>query len=150
MIGADVPLGVQGRSLLPLLVGTPFPAEEFKSIYCEVGTGGIPYGANERPDLDFPYEGPQFNELNTVTQSGSLRMVRMGQWKLLFDVMGQGELYNLEKDPGELNNVFADDEYLEVRRATSDELMRWMIRTQDDLPLGGLVPKRAPRNWYIS
>src|SRR3546814_17591469 len=41
-MGAEIPPGVQGRSLLPLLKGEDFPAEEFSSITAQVGVGG-PY-----------------------------------------------------------------------------------------------------------
>lgn len=39
-IGAPIPIGVQGRSLWPLLRGEDYPAEEFRSIYAGVGVGG--------------------------------------------------------------------------------------------------------------
>ena len=28
------------------------------------------------------------------------------------------------------------------------DLLRWTIRTQDDLPVAAYRPKWAPRNWY--
>jgi arylsulfatase A-like enzyme len=147
MLGAEIPYGVQGRSLWPLLIGETSPPEEFRSIYAEVGFGGLPYSEQERPELHFPYERPGFDELNTVTQSGNLKMVRMGRWKLLFDLLGCGQLYDLEQDPGELNNRFEDPGCREVRREMVEELLRWTIRTEDDLPGGLYRPKRTERNW---
>jgi hypothetical protein len=35
-----------------------------------------------------------FDELDKVTQSGNLKMVRMGEWKLYFHMLGNGELYH--------------------------------------------------------
>ena len=81
MLATEIPYGVQGRSLWPLLTGEVSAPEEFRSIYAEVGFGGLPYREEERPELHFPYEGPGFDELNSVTQSGNLKMVRMGSWK---------------------------------------------------------------------
>jgi arylsulfatase A-like enzyme len=46
-----------------------------------------------------------FDELNSYTQSGYLKMVRMGDWKLAFDMMGNGQLYNLAADPSELSRI---------------------------------------------
>ena len=43
VMGAEIPHGVQGRSLWPLLRGEAFPAEEFRSIYAGVGVGGLYY-----------------------------------------------------------------------------------------------------------
>jgi arylsulfatase A-like enzyme len=147
IVGAEIPYGVQGRSLWPLLSGAAFPREEFRSIYAETGFGGLPYDEEERPELHFPYEGPWFDELNSVTQSGNLKMLRMGRWKLLFDLLGHGQLYDLEQDPAELNNLFEDPAGREVRREMVEELLRWTIRTEDDLPAGRYTPKRARRNW---
>ena len=47
-----------------------------------------------------------FDELNTVTQSGHMRMVRKGDWKLIVDMAGAGQLYNLADDPAELANLY--------------------------------------------
>lgn len=147
MLGVDIPDGVQGRSLWPILCGQPFPEREFRSIYAELGIGGLPYRENERPSLHFPYEGPTFDELNSVTQSGNLKMVRTGNWKLLMDVEGAGELYDLDSDPAELHNRYGDPAYRERQLALTTELLRWAIRTEDDLPGGRYIRKHAPHNW---
>jgi arylsulfatase A-like enzyme len=147
-IGAPIPYGVQGRSLWPLLTGRDdYPPEEFRSVYAELGFGGLPYTAEEYPPLHFPYEGRRLDELNSVTQSGNLKMVRMGQWKLLFDLLGRRELYDLENDPGELRNRHDDPALRDVRLALTEELLHWTIRTEDDLPDAAYTPKRAEHNW---
>ena len=147
MLGLPIPECVQGRSLWPILTGEPFPTEEFRSIHAELGVGGLHYTADERPPLHFPYEGPTFDELNSVTQSGNLKMVRRGDWKLLFDSEGNGELYNLATDPAELVNHYGTPEWFEVQLALTTELLQWTIRTEDDLPGGRYLRKHHPRNW---
>jgi len=149
-VGAETPFGVQGRSLWPLLTGAEFPASEFRSIYAEQGFGGMHYDEDERPPLHFPYEGPTFDELNSVTQSGTMHMVRMGKWKLAFDMMGSGQLYDVEQDPGELADLFDRPELRDVRLAMAEELLRWSIRTEDDLPSGSYFAKRTARNWFAA
>ena len=42
-----------------------------------------------------------------VTQSGTQKMVRMEDWKLVYDMIGYGQLYNLRSDPFELKNLFS-------------------------------------------
>src|SRR3546814_8456164 len=82
-MGAEIPPGVQGRSLLPLLKGEDFPAEEFRSITAQVGVGGLYY--DEKDDIPVTVsrgEGGHWDELNGITQSGNAQMVRMGDWKL--------------------------------------------------------------------
>jgi len=146
-IGAEIPFGVQGRSLWPLLTGAGYPAAEFSSIYAEYGYGGLFYTHDERPPLHFPYEGRRFDELNTVTQSGKTKMLRRDRWKLVFDATGRGELYDLDSDPAELCDRWPDPSLAAVRSELVQELLRWTIRTDDDLPRADYTPKRAAHNW---
>ena len=143
--GAAVPYGNQGRSLWPLLSGGDHDADRFRSVYAEVGYGGQPYEEDERPPLHFPYDGPTFDELNSWTLSGNTRMVRMGRWKLVVDAWGVGHLYDLEADPGELVDRHADPDCRDARLALTEELLRWAIRTDDDLPVARYTPKPAAR-----
>jgi arylsulfatase A-like enzyme len=147
-VGAETPFGVQGRSLWPMLKGQNYPAREFASIYSELGIGSLPSGPDERPPLHFPYGGRKLDELNSVTQSGNLKMVRKGRWKLLYDVMGKGELYDLEADPGELDNLYARPEHADERVEMLETLLAWSIRTEDSLPQAKYLPKVAPHGWY--
>ncbi len=148
VLGEEIPYGVQGRSLWPMLTGGGYPKEEFRSIYAELGFGGLHYVETDTPELHFPSDKPYFDELNCVTQSGNAKMVRMGKWKLVFDMMGRGQLYDVDSDPGELDNLFEDPSLREVRLEMVEELLTWTIRTEDDLPGGAYIPKRAERNWY--
>ena len=75
-------------------------------------------------------------------------MVRKGRWKLLFDLFGRGELYDVERDPGELVNRFDAPALAPIRLEMVEELLAWTIRTEDDLPGARYLPKRADRNWY--
>jgi arylsulfatase A-like enzyme len=153
-IGAPIPRGAQGRSLWPLLQGREYPREEFESIYAEVGFGGLNYTAKDEIDPKFgripgvPGAIPSFDELNPVTQSGNLKMVRAGDWKLTFDMMGTGRLYNLADDPYELKNRYGLPQVASTQTQLLAELLRWTIRTQDDLPQAQYAAKWAARNWY--
>ena len=143
-VGAEIPFGVQGRSLWPLLTGGgDADPDAFRSVYAEHGFGGLPYDEHERPPLHFAYEGPTFDELNSVTQSGRLKMVRKGRWKLLFDNTGRGQLYDVEADPAELSDLWDDPDHRQVRAEMVEELLLWSIRTEDDLPAGAYTAKRA-------
>jgi arylsulfatase A-like enzyme len=153
---AAIPNGVQGRSLWPLLQGQAFPKEEFQSIYSGVGVGGlyyekadaVPLAAGHRPKLP-----DMFDELNKVTLSGNQKMVRMGAWKLVYDMMGYGQLYNLERDPGELTNQFGKKRYAAIQADLMAELAMWTIRIQDALPTGPQNSQYQTKwpgahNWY--
>jgi arylsulfatase A-like enzyme len=138
VMGADVPHGVQGRSLWPLLRGASYPAEEFRSIYTSVGVGGLYYTAKDHVPLTIAgnLKTGFFDELNMVTLSGNEKMVRMDNWKLVYDMMGYGALYNLKNDPCELTNLFNKPEYAKEQAALMAELLMWVIRTEDSLPTG--------------
>lgn len=138
-MGQAIPLGVQGRSIWPILRGEPFPAGEFRSVYAGVGVGGLYYDANDAP----PIRGVQADgaglggdTLNKVTQSGNQKMVRMGRWKLIYDQFGYGQLYDLADDPHELTNLFGTPAVAAPQAALTAELLMWTIRVQDALPTG--------------
>lgn len=156
-IGADIPLGVQGRSLWPMLTGKPYPKKEFSSIMVQQGFGGEDFTRND--SLTFVKEGAltpnktaHFDELNTWTQSGTERMVRKDDWKLVLDSYGRGELYNLKDDPSEINNLYNNKLYTFKQMELLEELMTWELRVQDPLP----VPrnryhfKRNPFNYHFT
>lgn len=155
-IGADIPLGVQGRSLWPMLTGKSYPKKEFSSVIVQQGFGGEDFTRDE--PLTFAKEGAlqpnkiaHFDELNTWTQSGAERMVRKDDWKLVLDNYGRGELYNLKADPSEINNLYNKKKYASKQMELLEELMTWELRVQDPLP----VPrnryhfKRNPYNYHF-
>ena len=144
-IGVDIPLGVQGRSLWNMLSGKDYPEREFLSAYVQRGYGGetVPYDSSS---ISFEEEGALtpggeawFDELNTWTQCGTSRMVRKGDWKLIMDSYGHGEMYNLEKDPTEVKNLFDVPKYGKIRDELMKEMLIWELRTEDPLPV---PPKR--------
>ena len=155
-IAALIPHGVQGRSLWPLLQGQAYPQEEFRSIYSGVGLGGLYYEDNDDIPTSISHDSARsgsWDELNKVTQSGNQKMVRMGHWKLVYDMMGYGQLYDLDRDPGELVNLFGKPEHAKVEAQLMAELAMWTIRTQDGLPAGPQNGKYQTKwsiqhNWY--
>jgi len=168
-IGVPMQVGVQGRSLWPLLDGTEphlngteprsllttYPVEEFASVYAEQGFGGLHY--TEDDDLSPVEEGcladsVSFDCLNSWTQSGTMRMLRKGDWKLVFDMQGRGQLYNLSRDPVELNNLYDNPEYKDVQLEMLAEVFAWSLRAQDPLPLPRrrYIMKTNPRNYWSS
>ncbi|HVI98849.1 MAG TPA: sulfatase-like hydrolase/transferase [Sphingomonas sp.] len=152
-MGAAIPQGVQGRSLLPLLRGEAFPADEFRSITAQSGVGGLYYDEKDDIPVSISLRDKHWDELNGVTQSGNAHMVRMGDWKLVYDMMGYGQLYNLADDPCELTNLFGQPQHAAEQAKLMAELTMWTIRNQDSLPTGPQNDKyrtkwARPHNWY--
>jgi hypothetical protein len=138
-----------------MLTGNAYPEAEFESVYAEVGFGGMHYTAGDEINPRWGRTGrpgvtPGYDELNPVTQSGNMKMVRMGDWKLTFDMMGSGQLYNVVADPYELKNLYGNPQAAEAQHRLMAALLRWTIRTQDDLPNAAYASKRPDRNWYES
>ncbi|MEM7034431.1 MAG: sulfatase-like hydrolase/transferase [Chloroflexota bacterium] len=157
-VGAAIPDGVQGKSLWPLLRGHPYPEAEFASAYAESGFGGLYYTANEalKPSEDGRLDSidgeswGKYDCLNSWTQCGQIRMVRQGDWKLQFDMQGNGQLYHLQEDPVELNNLFGQPEVAHIQQTLMASLLTWVMRVQDPLPLPRTryVMKTEPRNYW--
>jgi arylsulfatase A-like enzyme len=90
--GAAAPAGLDGRSLLPTLLGRPQPPED-RSLF--------------------------FTRLEAGMGGKTIDAVRRGDWKLLRNKPGGPlELYNLKDDPQERRNLLAGG----PRPAVADEL----------------------------
>ncbi|MFV1968020.1 MAG: sulfatase [Pirellulaceae bacterium] len=108
--GAPIPPDMQGRSFLPLLRGET-PANWRKSVY---------------------YHYYEFPGAHSVRRHYGVRTAR---YKLIYyyepDV-DEWELFDLEKDPHELNSVYADPEYASIVKRLQLELNRLRDHYQDD------------------
>ena len=145
LVGYPIPDGVIGRSLWPLLTGRDYPAAEFASVIGQHGFGGRDYTAIDQID---PYkEGclsrgkEEFDELNSYSQSGILRLLRKDDWKLIYNMQGNGRLYNLAEDPAEVRDLFGEKKYAAKKTELLQDMLAWELRSQDPLPL--------PRHRYI-
>ncbi len=154
-IGAPIPPGVQGRSLWPLLTGQPYNADEFSSAYVELGIGGLVLTADDEigfgsaADTYFVEGKARTNFDGTrVVTSGYRRAVVKGRWKLIYDLQYPLELYDLQEDPFELNNLAADENLSTVREEMLLELLHWSIRLEDNSQVKRYSLKRADHNWF--
>ncbi|MGC9320492.1 MAG: sulfatase/phosphatase domain-containing protein, partial [Armatimonadota bacterium] len=73
-----------------------------------------------------------------VTEFAWSKSLRRGRWRLVYyppemfpEEYPEGfrELYDLESDPWEMQNLYFEPEHDEVVRELSDELLRWLITT---------------------
>jgi hypothetical protein len=64
-----------------------------------------------------------------------LTSVRTEKWKLNYcDKPRSGELYDLEKDPGEFNNLWGNSHYRDAQEMMMYIMVGRMIETTDPLP----------------
>lgn len=159
MLNVNLPEGVQGRSLWPLLSGKAYPVAEFESVIAQQGYGGLHFTNLNEYD-PYTQDGTivkgrtEFDELNTWSQSGTMRMLRKGDWKLVYDMQGAGQLYNLVKDPAEVNNLYGNSAHAVKQAELLQDIMTWELRMQDPLPYPRPSTKRKygfkrdPRNYW--
>lgn len=159
IIDTPIPIGVQGRSLWPMLQGKEYPKKEFSSIIVQQGFGGLHFTDLKEYD-PYTQDGTvergktKFDELNTWSQSGTLRELRKGDWKLVYDMQGSGQLYNLKDDPAEVRNLFGSPNFAAKQMELLKDMMAWELRTQDPLPLPHPTKtrhygfKRDPENYW--
>ncbi len=112
--GAPVPAAMQGRSLVPLLTGRP-PADWRDAIYYQY------------------FEYPGWHMVRR--QYG----VRTERYKLIhYYEVGEWELFDLERDPEEMESVYDDPRYAGVRAELETRLTR--LREQYAVPAEDPVP----------
>src|SRR5205085_10131443 len=98
--GVKIPAEMQGASFKPILEGQN-PADWRKSVYYH-------YYEFPQPHHVHPHYG-----------------VRTERYKLIhFYTLKEWELFDLQKDPHELKNVYDDADYAKVRQDMTDELKR--------------------------
>jgi arylsulfatase A-like enzyme len=101
LAGVDVPGEMQGQSLMPLL-GAQVPADWRTSIYYHY------------------YEYPSWH---MVKRHYGVRTQRYKLMHFYYDI-DAWELYDLKKDPNELNNVYGSADYAEIEKKLKEELKR--------------------------
>lgn len=119
---SEVPAGLDGRSLQPLLAGE-VPGNWPDDVYAEF------HG----------YESALFTQ----------RMVRTRSWKYIYNPCAEDELYDVESDPGELRNLAAELGYRHVSRRMKERLVVWLDRTRDDIGTEDSW-KGSPYDLYVS
>jgi hypothetical protein len=75
-------------------------------------------------------------------------MFRNGRFKLnVYHGEQLGELYDLQEDPRELNNLWGHPDYLKVRLELTEKLMEWMFGQElsNDARGGEAVPDPSKR-----
>lgn len=109
LAGLKVPESMQGRSMVPLLEGQ---AVEWRK--------------------DWLYEYYEYPAVHSVRKN---RGVRTERYKLIhyYEEPQEFELYDLEKDPGELNNLYGKPQFEELTR----QLMRRMTELRAETGDGG-------------
>ncbi len=77
--------------------------------------------------------------------TNDIRSVRDGQWKLIsYPRTGHAQLFDLQRDPYELNNLADDPEHAAVRSRMEEMLRREQTRADDPLAPGAVLRGNEP------
>ena len=124
LVGLPEPVEAQGCSLVPLVCRStrayrPREAVFSENIIPEVITSGR---------LDFAFEKGQ--GINGVRHPDA-KMVRTKRWKFNYYPEGDTELYDLENDPNEWDNLHGRPEIRQVEQAMKDRLLKWFATADE-------------------
>lgn len=107
--GFEIPKTLQGQSMLPLLHD---PAAKVRDeVFIEWGRYEVDHDG---------FGGYQ-----------PIRCVCDGRYKLSVNLLVTDELYDLETDPSEMNNLIDSKEHVAIRNALHDRLLEWMNTSRD-------------------
>lgn len=139
ILNIDNPIGVQGKSILPLLQGEKGYEKEYECALTESGFSGQYW--NDNDPLTYQEEGAYKNDmksfdcLNTWSQCGQVRSLIYKQYRIQIDMMGNGYLYDLKNDPVELNNLWDNEDFVNVKMEMQQKLLEMMLKNCDIFPL---------------
>lgn len=124
------------HSLMPQIRG--HEGDPNRAVFCEGGYNVYEPQSFEpmsfiRSDHDIyaPKVKLQNEHPETVTRAA---MIQTPRHKLVLRPDGQSEFYDMEKDPRELHNVYADRTYATAREDLQTRMLNWFIRTGDTAP----------------
>ena len=98
------PKGVQGSSLFPLL---------------------------DPSDCDVQWRDHLVAESHGMNLLVSQRMIRLENYKYVYNATDIDEFYDLEEDPWEMDNLADKPEYARIKKRLRAELDRWMAEQND-------------------
>jgi len=136
LLGMQIPPTIQGKSLLPLIEGRTSSHKD--AVFCQ---GGVEERALQKPGLDYRSKllEPYWNKQRTLVEHPKAlirsHMVRTKTRKLVYRLSGHHELYDLAKDPDELQNVYGNSEYEKDRVELESKLLRFFVEKQNEIPI---------------
>lgn len=105
LAGIEPPEDMEAKSLLPALEGKEWDEREY--VFAEQAKDGI------------------------LTGTDFMTMVRSRDWKLVhFLDQPDGQLFDLNEDPDEVNNLWESPEHQDKKREMLDVLREWRMRSQ--------------------
>ena len=147
MIGQPIPENIQGKSFWPLLGEGSYSGQE--EIFAEKNfhDGYDPIRCIRTKKYKY-IRNFDYKNVKKIALPGDMK-ASIASNTLRPDAKEQRapeELYDLDKDPGEENNLADDPAYKPIKEELSGKLEKWMKETDDFLP--GLMPDAPPEQVF--
>ncbi|MDD6209566.1 MAG: sulfatase-like hydrolase/transferase [Bacteroidales bacterium] len=133
LMGYEKPIWMQGKSLLNLARGNT--TEHKDAVFSQ---GGVEREALNRPEpymINGKLSAKQRVVYDFPESMIKSRMIRMGNFKYIYRLAGDNELYDLSKDPHETENLAANPNYRDVVTRLQERLLRFMMEYETDYPV---------------
>jgi arylsulfatase A-like enzyme len=132
LLGIEPDWGMHGESLLPIIRGE----KRKEAVFADGGHeeemwGRFSFGD---PASGRPLGGKQVTYRDCPESMSRTKMVRTEKWKLVIRLTGGNELYDMENDPQELDNLWGKPELASVVMDLQQQMIEWCLRTDTDRP----------------
>ena len=142
MAGVKIPDWIQGKSIISELAESPREyiygsrdrMDNRYDVRRAIRNDRYRYIKNFEPEkpyqqqIAFLERMPLMKQILDMKEAGQLNQVQSA-W--LADQKPEDELYDLENDPFEINNLASDTAYADLKRKLEADLMKWMVDIDD-------------------
>ncbi|AOA57880.1 sulfatase-like hydrolase/transferase [Acinetobacter larvae] len=95
------------------------------------------FNCNEKDILEdppYPYDLKGKIQHMNPKLVGKVACIRTQHWSYVWRLYEQHELYDRCEDPHETTNLIDQPEYIEIIHHLRDQLLQWLIETEDEIP----------------
>ncbi|NDW01747.1 sulfatase [Salipiger sp. PrR002] len=89
----------------------------------------VPYLAAERPEERREVAFSEHAGDRILDGTEFMTMIRTPRWKLIYFVEGCGQLFDMEADPTEVNDLWSDPAHEDTRRDLLTQILNWRLRS---------------------
>lgn len=139
LLEIEKPYGINGKSMVNLLGDPDMKHKSY--VYCEGGHEreliDIPIPVPEDfPPSDFPdIYGGKFTVRNEYPNSlRKAKMIRTTEFKYIYRVVENDELYDLRHDPNETRNLVDDSKYNQIVLEMREMLLEHLVESEENRP----------------
>jgi len=125
LMGHEIPDYLEGKSLVPSMNADEFPAED---IFIEWNSD-MDYRVRDWADRDITMA----DSLQWAGNPSIRTVISREGWKLSLSNRDKSQLFDLNKDPLEINNLFYQEEYEHIIKELAEKIAKWQNVTNDTL-----------------